>query len=397
MGILVKKRHGFYHLTRIGGLSILGLIIGLASASINTIWAVYLNGFVNNAAMVGLIASFLTLVSFFSYFFFIPLIEKSSKKKLFSISLVLIFFFYILFSFINNFYFFLLLAVLMVITYTLRITSFGLIIRDNSKKQNLSKNEGVVYSLANTAWVIGPLIAGFVASRFGEKRVFLLAAVFLFIGFFFFKSIKVQKCGKQKPDKDIINNFIDFFRDRERIIAYVLGGGVNLWWTLIYLFIPLLIINSHLGDLWVGYFLFAIAVPLLLFETFFSNMAGKKGFKKIFKIGYLAVAILAFVCFIFSSIYIILILLVLASVGMAMLEPTTEAYFFDISSKKEEYRFYGPYNTAIDSLGFIGRISASLVLLIFPFKFLFILFGVFMFLLFLLSFKTKGIIEQRRQ
>jgi len=37
-------------------------------------------------------------------------------------------------------------------------------------------------------------------------------------------------------------------------------------------------------------------------------------------------------------------LLVLASIGIPMLEPTSEAYFFDILKGDEEYRFYAPYN-----------------------------------------------------
>ena len=90
-------------------------------------------------------------------------------------------------------------------------------------------------------------------------------------------------------------------------------------------------------------------------------------------------------------------LIALASFGMAMLEPTTEAYFFDLLKKKgDESRFYGPYNTTIDVNHFIGKISASLLLLFLPFNYLFLMFGIFMLVLFILSFKTKNIIEDKR-
>ena len=89
--------------------------------------------------------------------------------------------------------------------------------------------------------------------------------------------------------------------------------------------------------------------------------------------------------------------LVLAGVGMAMVEPTTEAYFFDVLKGKEELRFYGPYNTAIDVNYFIAEIIAATILIFLPFKFLFILFGLFMLILFLLSFKIKNIIEGKRK
>jgi len=176
----------------------------------------------------------------------------------------------------------------------------------------------------------------------------------------------------------------------------VLGGGVNLWWVLIYLFIPLMIIRSHLSELWVGYFLFGIAVPLILFEYVFAKWAGKHGFKKMFKVGYLIVSVMAFSCFFVSNIYIILSLLILASIGMAMLESTTESYFLDILNKRDKCRFYGPYNTAINSGQLIGKIFGSVLLIFLPFKFLFLLFGGFMFLLFLTSFKVKDIIEVKK-
>jgi len=398
MGILVKKQKGAYNFTNIAKLSIVGLIVSLSAAYINTIWAVYLDSFVNSILFVGLLSAVLTLISFLSYFLFIPLIEKSDKVKIFSYVLILFMISYILFAINNNFYLFLTLAVIITVLYTLRITSFGLIIRDNSKDNKVSSNVGIMYTSANIAWVVGPLIAGFVASNFGINTVFLLSALFLFIGLIIFRASEIKDLkNKNKSNNNLFKNFIDFFKDKERVFAYMLGGGVNLWWSFVYLFIPLMIIRSDLGELWIGYFLFGIAVPLILFEYIFAKSAGKHGFKKLFKMGYFIVSIISFTCFFVSNIYLILFLLILASMGMAMLESTTESYFFDILKRKEKYRFYGPYNTAIDIGSFIGKIFASILLVFLPFKFLFLLFGSFMFLLFLTAFKTKNVIESRRK
>jgi len=398
MGILVRKQKGVVAFTKIGRLSIVGLIVSLSAAYISTIWAVYMDSFVNSIIFVGILSSVLTAISFLSYFFFIPLIEKSDKGKIFSYTIFLFIISYILFAINHNFYLFMALAVFITILYTLRITSFGIIVRDNSKDSAVSKNEGIIYTSMNLAWVVGPLIAGFVASEFGINLVFLLSALFLTFGLILFRVFRIKDSkGKKKIDSNLFKNFIDFFKDKERVLAYTLGGGVNLWWVLIYLFIPLMIIRSSLGELWIGYFLFGIAVPLILFEYIFAKWAGKHGFKKMFKIGYFLVSIIAFACFFVSNIYIILSLLILASIGIAMLESTTEAYFFDILKRKEKYRFYGPYNTAIDTGSFIGKIFPSILLIFLPFKFIFLLFGAFMFLLFLISFKTENIVEFRKK
>ena len=397
MGILVRKQKDEYNFTNIAKLSIVGLIASLAAAYVDTIWAVYLNSFVDSIVMVGFLSAMLTIVSFFSYFLFIPVIERSDKAKIYFYTMIFFIITYVLFFINHNFYFFLILAVVITILYTLRITSFGILVRDYSKNKNVSRNEGIIYTFMNIAWVIGPLVAGYVASGFGVNWVFILAAFFIFIGLILFKTSEIKDLkGKKITDNNFFINFVEFFKDKDRVLAYTLGGGVNLWWSFIYLFIPLMIIRNGLGEIWIGYFLFAVAIPLILFSYISAKWAGKHGFKRLFKIGYLMVSIIAFACFFVSNIYFILSLLVLASVGLAMLESTTEAYFFDILRGKEKYRFYGPYNTAIDSGRFTGKIFASVLLIFLAFNFLFLLFGGFMFLLFLLSFKTKNIRESRR-
>ncbi len=397
MDDLIRNKKEEFKFTGIEKLTSITIITTLGFAFINTIWAVYMDSFIHSIVLVGFFSSLLTLISFLSYFLFIPLIEKTDKSKIYGYTLLLFTITYILFAINTKFYFFVLLAFVFVILNTLRVTSFGLIVKDKSPKESLSKNEGIVYTFANTSFVLGPLIAGLISSKFGINTVFLLAALFVFSGFILLKITKIRDGNiKKKTDDNILKNFKDFFKSKKRILAYFLRGGVNLWWVLIYLFIPLFIIRNNMTELWIGYFLFAVAVPLILLEYFFGKLAGKIGFKKLFKIGFLIPCILVIICFFMTNIYIILLLLVLASIGLAMLEPTTEAYFFDISKSKEILRFYGPFNTTISINRFIGKIFASILLIFLPFKFIFLLFGAFMFIMFLISFKIKDIIEEKR-
>lgn len=253
-----------------------------------------------------------------------------------------------------------------------------------------------MYTFANIAWLIGPLIAGFVSEVLGINFVFFLASFFILTALLLFKIFHIKDNKIKKTlDTNFSKNFIDFFKSRERVLAYILGGGVNFWWSLIYLFIPLLIIKSlHVS--WVGYFLFAIAAPLVTTQYYFSKLAGKIGFKKIFKIGFLIPSVFVLFCFFTSNIYLIMLFLVLASFGLAMLESTTEAYFFDVLKGKQDLRFYGPYNTTIDVNHFIARIISSFIFIFLPFKFIFLFYGLAMFGFFLLSFKIKDVIENNK-
>ncbi|MBU0906749.1 MAG: MFS transporter [Nanoarchaeota archaeon] len=398
MAILARKNYGTPQPSGITQLSIIGMITALSAALMNTVWAIYMDSFFNSEVLVGLFSAFLTIIAIVTHFIFIPVIEKADKAKLYASSLLLFMVFYLIFAMNQSFIVMIIVATLMTAFLALRITSWGILVKDASSKQGLSKNEGLVFTFSNMAFVIGPLIAGFISAQYGLRWVFVAAAAVLLIGFFFFKFSGIKgDGGKKRTDKDLYKNFIDFFKNKDRIVAYLVGSGVTSWWILIYLFMPLHMIRNGFSDLAVGYFLFAVAVPLILLEYKFSKSAGKIGFRRVFKIGYLFVAIVAAACFFFTNLYVILGLLVIASVGMAMLEPTTEAYFFDILKGKERYRFYSPYGTSIDFGHLVSKISGAVLLIFLPFKFIFVLFAVWMFVLFFFSCKTRKVIEAKRR
>ena len=394
MGILVKKQRGTLIVTGIAKLSIIAFIVALAFASINTIWALYIDSFVHNESLVGLVSSLLAVISFLSYLILVPIIEKSEKPRLFLFSLLLFSISYLFFSINKNFIIFLLLASIITILDTIRITSFGIIVRDKSTRKNLPRNEGLKYTFLNIAWVIGPLMAGYIAEKSGIPIVFILASLLIFLAFVLFKISNIKNNNiKKKPDINLIKNFLEFFKDKNRVLAYFISGGLSFWWgSLIYLFMPLYIIRSNLDNLWVGYFLFAIALPLIFLEFKFSKLALKIGFKKMFMLGFFIAFSASLIWFFLSNIYLIMLILVLASFGLAMIEPNSESFFFEsLKTKEEELMYYSPYNTSIEVFHFIGRILSSLVIFLFAFKSIFLLFAILMLIMFFIVSKIKDI------
>src|SRR3989344_872954 len=393
MGVILRKHQGEMHLTKISKLSLVGVLVALSSSFIITIWAVYLDSFFHSISIVGLVSSMLTLIGIATYFISIPIIEKNNKAKIFTYTLLVYAIAYLAFIITKNVWLFLLVAVITTITGTLRVTSFGLIIKDSSSKTKLSRNEGLIYTVLNLAFVVGPLAAGYILSEHGSSFVFALASMFIFLAFLMFKFESLNDPTKTKKiDKNLIKNFFAFFKKKERVYAYIIGGGVSFWWSLAYLFMPLYIVRNGLSELWIGYFLFALPIPLIILEYKFSNRADKHGFKKFFKIGFIIPCIGALICFFMvENVFAVLGVLVVSSIGLAMLEPTTEAYFFKISTRKEEQRFYGPYNTRLEVAGFFGKAIPSVFLLFMPFKYIFLLFSAVMFLMFLISFKIKEV------
>lgn len=383
--------------SRMYSIAAVSIFTGLAAAFIDTVWALYIDSFVHSAFLVGLISALLSLIAFVSYFFIIPLIEKKDKVKLYSFSLLTFVLAYLIFSISSNLITLLIVSLPLAFFGSLRTTSFGIIVRDFSSVRNLSKNEGMLYSVENVSWVMGPLIAGYILSSFGFSLVFVISALGILASFFILKFSSFRDLEvKKRIDGNVLKNFFDFFKSRDRVLAYVFSGGVSVWWTLIYIFVPVYVVESGYSEILVGYFLFVVAIPLVFAEYYFGEVAARRGFRKLFRFGYLLVAVVSLFAFFFSNIYVILGILVLASFGMSMLESTTEAYFFDILDRKQHLRFYGPFNTADSLLSLIAKLGASAVLFFLPFRYLFVFFAVFMGIYFVLSFFMKDSIECRR-
>ena len=399
MGHLLKREKLLrYNFVGIGKLSLIAVLVTFSASFVDTIWAVFLYGYLKNNAYVGFFSAFLTLISFISFFWFIPLIEKNDKDKLFIAAIVFSIVSYLLFAVVKNIYLIFFVALLSTLAINLRIASFGIIVRDNSNKKELVKDEGVLYSLYNTGWLLGPLAVGFIASRFDYRGVFISAALFLVLALYFFWIFHIIDYAKKKHfDKDIFKNFKDFFKKKDRVIAYLLGGGVNFWWVLIYLYMPLYIYEQGLAIWWLSGFFVVVLLPTVIFAYPFARLANQIGFRKIFVIGYIVLALSALICFMLNDIYWIVGVLIFASIGIAMLEATSEAYFFDISKDGESERFYGPYNTTIDLNHFVAKFVPSLLLITLPFKTVFLLFAGFMIGFAILSLWTKNIVEAKRK
>ncbi len=368
--------------SRVGmfGRSVVALAIGLSF--VGTIWSVYTDSLLHSEVAVGLLSAGLTCIAFLASFYFVPIFEKNRKLSLFSIALSIHAVTYVIFAINRNLYIFIALSVVLTLSDVIRVVCAGEIIRDQTSTKNLGKSEGLIYALSNAGWMIGPLIAGLIADAFGIDIVFALAAMFTAIALIMFNLTRLIDRSKKKPllHSDIIKNFISFFKDKERAKSYIISGGINFWWAILYLYVPLFIVNQgKLDMLWVGAYFFAIVIPLIMFEYLCGELADKYGYKKIFVTGYAIMGLCAVTLFIFTNIYLMMGLLVLASVGAAMVEPTTEAYFLKITDRKKLDRFYAPYSTAIDSAHLVSKLAGALILFLLPYNYMFLMAGIAMF------------------
>jgi len=392
--------HFFKNRDKISGqikkLGVLDLVSSLALALVGTIWAIYFEFIVKDVSKVGFINTIFGIAGVIAFIAFIPLLERNSKTKILGISFLIYAFSYFLFSFNKNLIFAVILGVIVYSAASVRINSMGIILRDKSKDGSVSKNTGLIYTLLNIAWLLGPVIAGFLSVRFGIRSVFFIAGILMLSAFLFLKFSGFKDNRKNEKVRGSIFSFVkNFFSKKKFILNYVVRGGISFWWAFIYIFIPIYIIESGRSSLIVGYFLAGVVAPLIFLEYPFGKIAGRGGFKKMFFRGYMILAIVGILCFFIGDFYAILVLLILGSVGAAMLEPTTEAYFFDITTTYQRDKYYGIYNTSLDIFYALSLFVIAIALRFFEFKNSFLFMGIFMLIFALISLGAKEVIERK--
>lgn len=363
-------------------LSIVAMFLALGYAAFDSIWSIYIHSFLENPAYVGLFSVALTTIGFLFFFFDTPIIEKYNETSLWLVGAVLLIFSYGLFYVANSFCMIAFVGVLFTVGKSLHYQSRGIILCDSCKKKDLGEAEGILGAMRNVGWLLGPLIGGFTAAKYGVRSVFLFSIVFVLIGIALFRMIKIKDCNHHTKDdatlKSSILNIKKFFKSKKLFTSYFVAGGMPLYWSIIYVFVPLHIMQEGFSGSTIGIFLFAIVIPLVLLEYVVGKNAYRFKFKTLFFYGYIILALCSALAFVFNSIFLSLSFIVLGSIGAAMIETTREHFFFSQVSKSEEEKYFGPFMTHIHTFPFIGKAIVSGFLFLFPLKSTFLILAIIM-------------------
>lgn len=379
--------------SKIQSFSLVVFLLTIGVSLTDTFWAVYLYQYTHSDALVGLISAFLTGVSLLSFLVFIPVFEKYDNSRLYQWSIFLMGICYILFLFTESIWIIVLLGMIMSILTVVRINCFGIILKENSKQGEIAKNVGMAFTIISFAWVVGPLIAGQIAEIYGIPLLFLLSSFFFFMALLSYKmfNIGIRRKKVTLVDGHFLKNIKGFFQNKQLVRSYLVAGSSPLWWSFVYIYMPVHIVEQGLGLQWVAYFLFAVIIPILLFEYYFNILADKLRYRKAFLRGNIFIALLLLVAFFISNIYALLGLLVLGSIGIALVEPAAESYFFLISPKKGIEKNYSIYNTSLDVFAILGKMIIAGTLLFLNFQYSFLVLALFFLFLAWVSLSLKQV------
>lgn len=266
------------------------------------------------------------------------------------------------------------------------LTALGLFVRDYANAKDLGKEEGYYYRYQNMGYLVGPFIGGFLAVNFDYEFVFLIAATIIFssLGYFYHLHV-VQKhpaiiTQNKQTTHELISNIRAFFSNKNCAKGYLFNVFSMMWITFKRIYIPLFVIAQGYLESVSGILLSLAILPYILVEVKVGEYADKHGIQ--LPITYGLIIIGTFLTLSFFSPYTLLsfLFLLLANIGGAFLEPLGDYFIFKNSDKKSEEKLYGIYMTGDPISYFLTMACGGLILTFLPFNYLFLVFGILMFI-----------------
>ena len=388
---MIYSRHAHHFLSKSSKLLLGDTMVCLGLAVTNAVWSLYIKSFGLSNSQVGLFSAFLVLVSLVTSVSAIPIIEKYRKRKLLIVSLVIGIVAYTVIALVNNFIIFMIAASILTSVSIFRMTSFGILFKHLIKPENFEKKEGLLYVFDNTGWLVGPLIASYFLFKMPMQSLFLIAALFFFFALLSYSALAKIKIKKARKffDKNHLKNIKDFLSHKKLKYSYIARCGLAVWWALVYTYIPLFAIDNGITENEIALFLSLMIIPLVLTEYKVGVLVKKIGVNLFIRTGLAGLIIISALLFITTDIRIQFLLIAVASIFAAFLEPTFEILFFKQTSSNEEEKYYSLYRTAVSIGGLATKVLIAIALLSLANNYAFIVVAGLISISFIASFKIK--------
>ncbi len=378
-------------LTGMPYLSFLVFINTIGNTMLIPIFPIYIKNLIgggnNSVSAVGYIFTIIAVL-FFIYNFVVKKLLNIGMKK---ITLLKIGFIgtgvtLLILTVISNIKQFLILELFRGFFLVATILTMSLFVREYTSIKSIGKTEGQYFTILNIAFLIGPLIGGLLAAAYGFNALFTIVAIIKFIICLIIARVPLQEAEV----KHTLNpKFLDYFKNKELRLLYLIQFGLLCWFVLLYAFLPLYASENNFSPKVIGAALFVAVIPLILLEFPIGKRADIYGYKKYISAGFTIIGAMVLFTY-FADPLLAIGIIAVATTGAAFIEPLIEAYFFTaVKNKEKEESYYPVYKSSQEVSQIIYPMIASTILLYFSFKLLFVITGLFMLFLSFISLKLE--------
>ncbi|HIJ98811.1 TPA: MFS transporter [archaeon] len=350
----VRLIREFVVLSHIFEISIMSFIVITAIGIFDMIIPLYVEGFAEKVALIGLIVAMPYIASIIAEIPTGIMVDKYGRKRVLLIALFvfgLVGILYYLFA--NSIAILALLGMLFGVTSVAFWIGSAVLVRDYSPKEMLGESEGVYLSISSIGWIIGPMIGGIIAFYFSDQFNFLIIAALLFASFAYSFIVLVEaKIKKKRTYMRIkaLKLFREFYEMHEHALPlYLLSLFLNVWIGVEWTYTQLSLQNVFgINELIIG----GVLAGMMLSETLLYFPAGyimdKIGKRYIILAGFLLLFGASYYAFLSQTAALFVFMLFLAAGAIGWVFPGTEALLTEITPAHKRGEMTGIFDTSKD-------------------------------------------------
>ncbi len=324
------------------------------------------------------ISAFLIAIS---SLFMPPILERFNQFRLLIISAILTGLSYVFFGYTKNTVIAMALVFITNLCITININSLSILFKDSTRsKKEFTRDTGLMGSLVNFSWFIGPLLGGLVLNYAGVNGLFILSGSLCIISAIYLFILPIKTVVKKRDELDIsIKENLRFYISKPNLkIAYIQRMGITIWWGFIWTFMPIFMARHGYSVASIGLFMSLSQLPLFLLEFKTVGIVAKVGYRAVFVTSYAFLAIICLLSFLSGNFLLVIVALLVGSLSLSFIEPISELYFFDQVSRLEEEKTYPIFGTSSLVGSTLARVGVGISLALVTDRVAFLVIGFFM-------------------
>lgn len=257
------------------------------------------------------------------------------------------------------------------------------------------KIRGFYLTIYNSAFMIGPLFAGFILKENSFRMVYLIAGIFIItMTLIYMRYLENIPITIKKHGNTFWLSFIKLSKNRDLWRVYVSSIMLYFFFSWMAIYIPIYLTNIiHFGWDKIGLMFGIMHVPYVLFEIPIGRLADRcKCEKEIISIGFVIIGIsTAFLSELGDSgFFFWAITLAMTRLGASFVQVGTESYFFKKTTEKDG-GLIAVFRNAAPIAYILGPLTATIFLSFVSFENLFIILGAIMILIIFVSLKIRNL------
>ncbi len=308
--------------------------------------------------LIGLTVS---LVYFASFFAEVPiglLVDKFGRRSIMIASLLLLACMGGVYFFVNDIVLLMILELIFGVIAVAFWVPSSVLVRDYSPKGQFGKSEGIYFTFMQGGWIVGPIIAGFIADKIEPKFAFLAFSVFVLIGAAYSHFVLVKRSPRRKgallKDTSKLFNLLRSFKGYMRmhkhsIPLYLTSMFANIWIGIEWVFIQIASSRVfNLSEIAVG--LIFAAMMTVEGSLYFTagHIMDKVGKKFVLLAGFLLLFTSTYFVFLSTNVYMFLFFVLLGAGALAWIVPGTEAIATELIPIRKRGEMTGVFDSSKD-------------------------------------------------